>query len=44
MKGAHQLVVIADYVNILGKIIKTIKKNTEAISDISKEFHVEVNT
>jgi pyruvate kinase len=39
----HQLLVYADYVNILGKSIHTIKKSTEAIVVARKEIGVEVN-
>jgi hypothetical protein len=37
-KGAHQLLVYADYVNILG----IMKKYTEVLSDASKEGGIEV--
>jgi coproporphyrinogen III oxidase-like Fe-S oxidoreductase len=33
----------ADYVNIIGKTIDTIKRNTEAVIDASKEIGLEVN-
>jgi len=41
--GTHQLVVYADDVNILGRSIPTIKKNTETLVIVSKEIGLEVN-
>jgi len=41
--GKHQLLVCADYVNILGRRVHTIKKNTEALLVRSKEYGLEVN-
>jgi hypothetical protein len=41
--GTHQLLGYADDVNLLGKNIKIIKKNTEALLDVSKEDGQEVN-
>jgi hypothetical protein len=43
LKGKHQLLVYANYVNILGRSIHTIKKNTEALVVASKEIGIEVN-
>ena len=41
--GRHQLLVYADYVNILGGSVHNVKKNTEALLVGSKELGLEVN-
>jgi hypothetical protein len=43
LNGTHQLLVFADDVNILGRSIHAIKKNTEALVVTSKEIGLEVN-
>jgi hypothetical protein len=43
LNGTHQFLAYADDVNLLGDNIDTIKKNTEALIDASKEFSLEIN-
>jgi hypothetical protein len=40
----HKLLVCTDDINVLGKYIKIIKKNTEAILQSRKKVDLEVNT
>jgi hypothetical protein len=43
LNGTHQLLAYADDVNRLGDNIDTTKKNTETVTDASKEVGVEIN-
>jgi len=43
LNGTHHLLVYTA-VNLLGKNINTMKKNTESLLDASKEVGLEVNT
>jgi hypothetical protein len=44
MNGIQHLLVYTDDVNLLGDDVNTIKKNTESLTDASKEVGLEVNT
>jgi hypothetical protein len=44
LNGKLQLVVYADYVNILGGSVHTVKESAEALLVASKKFGLEVNT
>jgi hypothetical protein len=43
LNGTHQLLAYADDVNLLGHNIDTISKNTQTITDASKEIGLEGN-
>ena len=43
LNGTHQLLVYADFVNILGGSVHTIKENVEALLVASKKIGIEVN-
>jgi hypothetical protein len=43
LNGTHQLLTYADYMNLLGKNIDAIKKNTETLTDDNKEVGLEIN-
>ena len=43
LNGTHQLLVYADYVNILGGSIHTVKESTETLVVTSTEIGLEVN-
>jgi hypothetical protein len=44
LNGTHQLLVYADYVNLLDDNIDAIKKNMKTLIDTGKEAGLEVNT
>jgi hypothetical protein len=44
LSDTHQLLVYVDDVNILGRNINTIKKNTDTLVVTSNETRLEVNT
>jgi hypothetical protein len=43
LDGTHQLLAYADDVNIVGENVDSMKKNTGALFDASKEIGLEVN-
>jgi hypothetical protein len=43
LNGTHQLLAYADDVNILGKSVRTVKKNAEALVAATKEIGLEAN-
>jgi hypothetical protein len=44
LNGTHQLLVYADYVNVLSEYINIIKRKAEALLHGSREAGIEVNT
>jgi hypothetical protein len=44
LSGTHQLLVYADNINILGKNLNIIKKNKQALLQVSREVDIKVNT
>jgi hypothetical protein len=44
LHGTHPLLVYADDVNLLGYDINTLKRNTQTLTDSSKDVGLEVNT
>jgi preprotein translocase subunit YajC len=43
LNGTHHILAYGDYVNLLGGNIDTIKKNTETLTDVSKDVGLEIN-
>jgi hypothetical protein len=43
LNGTYQLLAYTDDVNLLGDNTDTIKKNTESLTDASKEVGLEIN-
>jgi hypothetical protein len=43
LKWTHQLLAYADYVNLLGDDISTMKKSTGTLIDAGKEVDLEIN-
>jgi hypothetical protein len=44
LNGTHELLAYADDVNIVAGNTDTMKKNTEAFLDVSKEVDLEINS
>jgi hypothetical protein len=43
LNGTHQLLAYADYMNLLGDNIHTMKKNKETLNYASQEADIEIN-
>jgi hypothetical protein len=43
LNWTHQLLAYADDVNLLGNNMDTVKKNTQTLTDASKEVGLEIN-
>jgi hypothetical protein len=43
LNGTHKLLAYSDDVNLLGDNVDSIKKNTQTLSDASKEVGLEIN-
>jgi hypothetical protein len=43
LNGTHQLLAYADDVNLLGDNIDTVKKNTETLTDASRNVGLKIN-
>jgi hypothetical protein len=43
LNGAHQLVVYADHINLLGDIVNRIKENSETLLETSRDIGLEIN-
>jgi hypothetical protein len=42
-KGKHKVLVYADYVNLLGDSVNTIKENSETLLEASRDIGIEIN-
>jgi hypothetical protein len=43
LNGTHQLLIYADYVNLLGDSVNTVEENSETLSEVNRVIGLEIN-